>query len=619
MSAPRPRRRSTASGDEPDAPVLDPEDIPWVGLLGGIFLLVLSEAPMVPLRLHAPLAIIGTIVLLLVIAFGKGLVEDARTALTRGPSLPFLLMALWGGVSFFLAPFRAHAAADLVRVVGGGAAFLIAGYMLPLNRQLGRLVLGLILMGVGISLYDLWEIGQVERGIQDVVSDSVFGTHENVGSLLAILLPFVLAFAVNPRADDKARLAAQAGALVLGFALLVGRTRSAWVATVAAVVVLAVLFARYGINSGSAAASPKRRGSGNPLAAFLQSPVFLILLGFGILIAVGGIAPFVLWRASTLGNVLEDGSFNDRVLKWEGAARMMREKPLTGWGLGTYLVMQGRWTHQGDDVSEVLTIGTGHQNIAHNYYVQWAADAGAVGLALHVALLATFLVVAVRALKSRSDLSTLRRTLLIGSVGAVAAASVDALASPAYNFHGVWAVFCAAMGVGVAAMRPERSRGVAVGPALPESTPAAAWVASGVAALLAVGLVLGWGERQRQAGLTVPRGKLVVTVTPNTWRVPPGTPVVWRAKYTDEKGKDLQTWPGTTWEVTAEPGVLSVAPAALARLDGKRNEHKGTSGIRMTLPATDSPVTVVATFYDRYGRKYTYASTVAVRADAPTF
>jgi|GEM_PF-1312742 Lipid A core - O-antigen ligase and related enzymes len=625
MSLPRSsRRRTSAPGaadtrSEPSGG-LSAEDVPWVGLVGGLLLLLLAEAPVVPTRLQAPLAVCGTILLLLVIAFGRGLVESARTALTRGPALPFLLMALWGGASLFLAPFRGHAAADLLRVVAGGAAFLIAGYMLPLTRQLSRVLTALILIGIGIALYDLWEIGQVERGIRRVISDSVFGTHENVGSLLALLLPFTLAFAVSPETDEKPRLAAQGASLILGFALLVARTRSAWIGTVVAVVVLCILFARYAAAREGAA---KPRVKANPLMRLLNSPVFLILAGFALLIAVGGVAPFVIGRASTLGNMLEDGSFTDRVLKWEGAARMAREKPLTGWGLGTYLVMQGRWTHQGDDVSEVLTLGTGHQNIAHNYYVQWAADTGAVGLALHLAVLATFLVVAVRGLRQRgsggsgSGRGAFRRTLLIGSIGSVTAVVVDALASPAYNFHGIWAVFCTAMGLGIAALRVERRRGVADGPALAEPTPVVAWALTGVTALLAVGLVLGWGERQQRLGETLPRGELVVTATPDTWQVRPGTTVIWRAKFKDEQGQPVDTWPGTLWEVTAEPDVLRNAPAAIMRLDGKRVEHTGTSGVRITLPATNSPVTVIATFRDRYGREYRYASTMAVRADAP--
>jgi len=630
------RRESTNSSDRGDnaEPLLDNTAL---GLLAGVALLLLSEAPRLGGVLPVLCVIGGTVVLLLTLGMCRTFAEDLRPALLRGPNPLILLLGLWSVVCFFLSPFRDQAAADLMRVVAGIAAYGIAAYALPQGRQLGRAMAGLLLFGVVLSGYDLMQVAKAQgvRGHLDLNTYSAFGTHENVGSLLVLLIPPALAFAVSSQTDEKPRYAAQFAAFLLGFALLVARTRSAWGGALVALLVLLVLLAAFGRvadpRDPEGERQRRRAGKGKFLANLLGSPALMVIAGFAVLVAAGGIAPQLARRAGSLSSLLEDGSFAGRLQMWGGAARMVHERPMTGWGLGSFLVTEGRWTHTGKDVAEVLQLGAGHENIAHNYYVQWAADTGGVGLLLYTGALAAFLlamvVAHIRGGVGGPAPTPLRRALALGAIAAVAGACVDAIASPAYNFHGVSTVLWAWMGLGIGALRAEPRRrpakpGETAGrPALPEPTPWSVWGGSLLAGILLPAVVLVWGAAQVNRGKTVPRGTFQVSID-SDYVVTPGTSVVWKATFKDENGVEQPTMPGTTWSINGEPGVGEGKSVTLMRMDSSPQyaygggDTKAHAGLRIMVPNVFSPITVTGFYRERYNRPYKFAASVLVRPSA---
>ncbi len=100
-----------------------------------------------------------------------------------------------------------------------------------------------------------------------------------------------------------------------------------------------------------------------------------------------------------------------------------------------YPVRQSEFTGMGDDATQVLAHGTSHSNIAHNFYLQTAADLGLVGLGLYLTVIVGFFAVGLRALSTLTD--GLRKTVLIGCLAAMAGQVLDAFGSPAYNFGAV--------------------------------------------------------------------------------------------------------------------------------------------------------------------------------------
>jgi O-antigen ligase len=595
-------RRTSRAAHREAAP--EPEELGFanninvVGLLAAVATLLVAEAPQVAGTARMLLVEIGAILLLLVIGTSRNLLENLWGAARRGPNPWIIGLLLWSGYSFFTAPFREFAFGELLRVLAGAATYFIAAYTLRSPRQVSYAVAGLLFFGIAISLYDMASFGQ-RRGVSHAIhfDYSVFGTHENVGSLLVLLVPVALAMALHGDIEEKRRLSAMAATLVLGGALVLARTRSAWAAGVAALLTLGLLYVLYG---------PKREEKKGEsfLARLIGSPVVLIALGFVLFVGIGGLAPLLTNRASII-RALEDGSLADRLIKWNGGARMVHEQPVTGFGLGSFPVLQGQWTHQGDEMAKVLKGGTGHENIAHNYYVQWAADTGLIGLFLYVGVLFAFLVAVVRALKATE--TPLQMALLCGGAATVIGSLVDAIGSPAYNFHGVSTVLWAVMGVTVAAMRPAYRSGVSSAPAL-GPTPLLAWVPPVLGGLLVAGAVYFAGNRIIAQGKTLPRGTLQIIAEPSG-PVRPGASVTWRAIFTNEKGEkdeEISTMPGTLWELKGDSGLVNRAQAELVD-EMITYPHLRRSVFRVLVPANTAPgtpVTARAIYRDRYNRRY---------------
>jgi O-antigen ligase len=352
---------------------------------------------------------------------------------------------------------------ELLRLILGAGVYVAAAYGLRPD-QLRTAVAATLAFGVLMAVYGFFQFGSdtaAERG----AIGGAFGNHENLGSFLLLLFVPALVLALDRSGEEKTVLGMQVAALALGGALLLARTRAAWIGGGAALLALSFLAARH---------SPLRLDRRNK--HLIVSPLAIIALAFALLVVAGQIAPLLSQRAATFARVTDDESFSDRWYRWRATTRMVSERPVAGWGLGAFPVLQGRWTHQGDDAHAVLSVGTSHSNLAHNFWLQWAAETGGVGLSLYVATVAAFLFSVGRALPAIT--SAYRKNLAMGAMAAVVGGAVDGIGSPAYTFPGVSTLFWLWMGLGIAACRETRQRV----PALPP-TPARTWLGAGLAGL----------------------------------------------------------------------------------------------------------------------------------------
>ena len=550
-----------------------------IGLLAVLLVALLAEMPWVP-RPQRTFLLQAAVVGLFTGIAAAGTAE-ARPVRAYGRRSNGWLLGLlaWSALCALLSPYRAFAVAEGLRVLLGAGVYFAAAFVLT-PREVRALPLALICTGALVAAGGLFQFGAgLETRTNEVTG--IFGNHEQFGSFLALLFPPALALALDTNAD-KRRLLAQGAALMLGAALLLARTRSAWAGAAAGCVLLSLLVLRY---------VPVKLNRANK--ALMIGPALLVLLAFAGLLGVSQIAPLVSTRAATLARGTEDTSLADRLHRWRAAARMASEKPVTGWGLGAWPVTQGRWTHQGDDVPEVLASGTGHSNLAHNFWVQWAAETGGVGLALQVAVVAAFIGRILAALRSADREG---RHRLMAALAAVVAGAVDMIGAPSYTFPGVSSLWWVWMGLGVA-LSHER----------PADTPRPqAFLMPAAFGALAAVLVLGVGNRLRAEGDRVPRGTLTLTATP-PGPVAPGTRVLWTATYRAPDGSLRATAPGTVWSTST--GYLSKTSPTFITV----NQIPLRSGWQGDVAAGGSAVTVTAHYWDNFSRPYTVSRTVRVK------
>ena len=122
---------------------------------------------------------------------------------------------------------------------------------------------------------------------------------------------------------------------------------------------------------------------------------FLLILGIGISYVVET-PNNILGRLKSIF-VLSDASSLDRKTMWLVAVRMIKDRPLFGQGLTTFM---GNFARFGKDY---YYLKQGIIPYAHNCYLQIAAETGIVGLASFLMLIGTFLVHTVKSLSRIKD------------------------------------------------------------------------------------------------------------------------------------------------------------------------------------------------------------------------
>jgi hypothetical protein len=159
-------------------------------------------------------------------------------------------------------------------------------------------------------------------------------------------------------------------------------------------------------------------------------------------------------RATTLTAPWRDPDFVWRVRMWKEAWQLTRERPLFGWGIGTFPLEQSRAVPGSLPRKLLQRIGPTLSQEAHDEYLQIAAEMGILGLALYLWALGAFFLSGLRALPRREH--GFRKLVLMGCLAAVVGQAVDALSNPAWRFADVSFLLWLNLGLGIASTRPSR-------------------------------------------------------------------------------------------------------------------------------------------------------------------
>jgi O-antigen ligase len=304
-------------------------------------------------------------------------------------------------------------------------------------------------VAAAVAVFGLVSVG--DQGFNQIggVSGS-FGTHEALGSFLMLMLPITAAMGIFNKKDEKRRIIALAVSLLVTVCLAFSQSRSGWISELVALSVLALLASKYYAKNTA--------GNKQQLAAVVP---FIAFAGVaGVVVAVSGSGLDVMHRASSFGLGSSDMSMHQRLMLWHAAVSMIAAKPLMGWGLGSFPYVASKFTAVAASGSYVAANGVNLHNIAHNYYLQLAAETGIVGLGLYVGMVATFFTVGVRALAKLKDGT--RKMVLVGVLAAMAGQVVDSFTSPSYNVASVSLIQWMLMGVAMFAAGVPKQDEVAV-------------------------------------------------------------------------------------------------------------------------------------------------------------
>jgi len=219
------------------------------------------------------------------------------------------------------------------------------------------------------------------------VMSPFYKDHTSYGAILAMYFPVVLGFMFFRRYQGQRRYLVFLGLIIITFGLVLSYTRAAWISVLCAGVVFIVLHYKVKLST--------------------------IILGFTTLAAVLIIFQSDIVRAfeknkqdssddlvehvQSISNITSDASNLERLNRWNAAYGMFKEKPVLGWGPGTYAFLYAPFQHSTD--LTIISTNFGDLGNAHSEYLGPLCESGFLGSLIFLALVITVIITAVRLYK----------------------------------------------------------------------------------------------------------------------------------------------------------------------------------------------------------------------------
>jgi len=216
--------------------------------------------------------------------------------------------------------------------------------------------------------------------------------HTSYGATLAFLLPVLLAFfALTKRGDINSRFLMVLLILFFIFATVFSYTRAAWVSLVAGLMIFIVIRLKIRFEFLAIAGVIL-------IGLFLafQTQIFMELEG-NRQKSSGDFGEHV----QSISNVSNDQSNLERINRWSCAYRMWKEKPIFGYGPGTYQFEYGKF-QRSYEKTEIST-DFGIRGTAHSEYLGPLSESGVLGMLSLLIIVITTIITGIRVhMKARS-------------------------------------------------------------------------------------------------------------------------------------------------------------------------------------------------------------------------
>jgi len=237
------------------------------------------------------------------------------------------------------------------------------------------------------------------------VMNPFYKDHTSYGALLAIYIPICIAFFYNAK---HKKIKALLGGLILLFiiAIVLSYTRAAWVSLFGALGVYALI---------------KLRVKLTIIALFSLVLLSVFVFSFDRIMMnleknQSDSSTNISEHVESISNVTTDVSNLERINRWKSAWRMFLEKPITGWGPGTYAFEYAPFQHS--DELTIISTNFGNAGNAHSEYLGPLAESGILGFVtlITVVLLTIRTGILLYYRLKRNDLKRIVLSLVLGYV-----------------------------------------------------------------------------------------------------------------------------------------------------------------------------------------------------------
>ncbi len=209
----------------------------------------------------------------------------------------------------------------------------------------------------------------------DWVVSPFYNDHTAYGAALAMFIPVMLSFVFIKSISRYLRIFALALFCLFVFAIILSFARAGWLSLLVSASIFVTLIFR--IKFRTILVTLITLGS---LFYVFQTEIF-IALGRNNTDAEGGFSNNI----ESVSNISTDASNLERLNRWSCAIRMWQDKPVLGWGPGTYMFKYA--PYQLSSERTIISTNFGTNGNAHSEYLGPLAEQGIFGLLIVVAML----------------------------------------------------------------------------------------------------------------------------------------------------------------------------------------------------------------------------------------
>lgn len=234
--------------------------------------------------------------------------------------------------------------------------------------------------------YGLWD-----KQAAHFVVTPFYNDHTSYGAVLAMYLPFVMLFSFNNFFSRKLKLIALGFLMIVFLGLVLSYARAAWLSVIVAfgvwiVVKLKIRFKPVFIASVSIIT----------LFILFQSQILMKLEQNSEQSSAN-----LMTHISSMSNITTDASNLERINRWSCALRMFADKPVFGYGPGTYMFQYAPYQLKRDRT--IISTNSGNRGNAHSEYLGPLAESGALGLLTFLLIIGVVIYTAVHTYTRLTD------------------------------------------------------------------------------------------------------------------------------------------------------------------------------------------------------------------------
>jgi len=260
---------------------------------------------------------------------------------------------------------------------------------------------GSLLLVIGYTTYRHLGYGLFDKQAAHFVMNPFYNDHTSYGAVIAMLIPFLVVLSFTGVLKPVIRWLARGVLLVLIVAFFLSYARAAWISLIVAISVWGVL--KLGIRF-------------RPLVITVVS-ILAIVFTFQKQIVMylernsEESSDNLMEHFSSISNISSDASNLERINRWSCALRMFREKPVFGYGPGTYMFQYAPF--QLTRERTIISTNAGDLGNAHSEYLGPLSESGLPGMLTFILLVITVMSTAFKTYFRLKDPRT--RALLTGA------------------------------------------------------------------------------------------------------------------------------------------------------------------------------------------------------------